>query len=210
MLASAVIGFGLGFAVAATVGPISLLLIRTTLRGAPASGLAIGAGAAVIDTAYATLGALGAGRLLTVEALRLTIGVIGATVLAWIGIRTLWSAFRVRLGGEADEEVARPRRAFLTSLAATASNPLTILSWGAVFAAAATADAASTTGHAIALLAGVGVGSIGWFVILTTVVSLARRRIGDRLLRAVDAGAGIGILGFAGVLGVRAARETAS
>jgi threonine/homoserine/homoserine lactone efflux protein len=51
MLASAVIGFGLGFAVAATVGPISLLLIRTTLRGAPASGLAIGAGAAVIDTA---------------------------------------------------------------------------------------------------------------------------------------------------------------
>jgi putative LysE/RhtB family amino acid efflux pump len=210
MLASALIGFGLGFAVAATIGPISLLLIRTTLRGAPASGLAIGAGAAVIDTAYATLGALGAGRLLTVDALRLTIGVVGATVLAWIGIRTLWSAFRVRLGGEADEEVARPRRAFLTSLAATASNPLTILSWGAVFAAAATADAASTTGHAIALLAGVGVGSIGWFVILTTVVSLARRRIGDRLLRAVDAGAGIGILGFAGVLGVRAARETAS
>jgi hypothetical protein len=43
-------------------------------------------------------------------------------------------------------------------------------------------------------------------VILTTVVSVARRRIGDRLLRAVDAGAGIGILGFAGVLGVRAAR----
>jgi threonine/homoserine/homoserine lactone efflux protein len=210
VLASALIGFGLGFAVAATIGPISLLLIRTTLRGAPASGLAIGAGAAVIDTAYATLGALGAGRLLTVDALRLTIGVIGAAVLAWIGIRTLWSAFRVRLGGEADEEVARPGRAFITSLAATASNPLTILSWGAVFAAASTADAASTTGHAIALLAGVGVGSISWFVILTTVVSVARRRIGDRLLRAVDAGAGIGILGFAGVLGVRAARETAS
>jgi threonine/homoserine/homoserine lactone efflux protein len=143
---SALIGFGLGFAVAATIGPISLLLIRTTLRGAPASGLAIGAGAAVIDTAYATLGALGAGRLLTIDALRVAIGVIGATVLAWIGIGTLWSAFRVRLGGEADEEVARPRRAFLTSLAATASNPLTILSWGAVFAAAATADAASTTG----------------------------------------------------------------
>jgi threonine/homoserine/homoserine lactone efflux protein len=34
MLASALIGFGLGFAVAATIGPISLLLIRTTLRGA--------------------------------------------------------------------------------------------------------------------------------------------------------------------------------
>jgi putative LysE/RhtB family amino acid efflux pump len=210
VLTSALIGFGLGFAVAATIGPISLLLIRTTLRGAPASGLAIGAGAAVIDTAYATLGALGAGRLLTIDALRLAIGLVGATVLGWIGIRTLWSAFRVRLGGEADEEVARPRRAFLTSLAATASNPLTILSWGAVFAAAATADAASSTGRAIALLAGVGVGSISWFAILTTAVSLARRRVGDRLRRSVDAGAGIGILGFAGVLGFRAARESAS
>ena len=209
MLGAALIGFGLGFAVAATIGPISLLLIRTTLRGAPASGLAIGAGAAVIDTTYATLGALGAGRLLTIEALRVAIGVVGAAVLAWIGLRTLWSAFRVRLGGEADEEVRRPWRAFLTSLAATASNPLTILSWGAVFAAAATTDAASTTARSIALLAGVGAGSITWFVLLTTAVSLARRRVGDRLLRAVDAGAGIGILGFAGVLGVRAARETA-
>jgi putative LysE/RhtB family amino acid efflux pump len=207
MLGSALLGFGLGFAVAATIGPISLLLIRTTLRGAAASGLAIGAGAAVIDTAYATLGALGAGRLLTVDALRVAIGLIGATVLAWIGLRTLWSAFRIRLGGEADEEVGKPWRAFVTSLAATASNPLTILSWGAVFAAASTADAASTTARSIALLAGVGIGSICWFALLTGAVSLARRRIGDRLLRVVDAGAGLGVLGFAGVLGVRAARE---
>ena len=87
-----------------------------------------------------------------------------------------------------------------------ASNPLTILSWGAVFAAASTTDAASTTAHAIALLAGVGIGSITWFALLTSAVSIARRRIGDRLLRTIDAGAGIGILGFAGVLGVRAAR----
>jgi putative LysE/RhtB family amino acid efflux pump len=207
MLGSALLGFGLGFAVAATIGPISLLLIRTTLRGAVASGLAIGAGAAVVDTFYATLGALGAGRLLTVDALRLAIGLVGAAVLAWIGARTLWSAFRVRQGGEADEEVARPWRAFLTSLAATASNPLTILSWGAVFAAASTANAVSTTAHAVALLAGVGIGSICWFALLTSIVSLARPRIGDRLLRAVDAGAGIGVLGFAGMLGVRAARE---
>lgn len=209
MSSAALIGFGLGFAVAATIGPISLLLIRTALRGAPASGLAIGAGAAVIDTVYATLGALGAGRLLTIDALRLAVGIVGAAVMGWIGLRTLWSAFRVRLGGEADEEVMAPRRAFVTALAATASNPMTILSWGAVFAAAATADAASTTARAIVLLAGVGVGSITWFALLTAMVSVARRRVGERLLRAVDAGAGIGILGFAGVLGVRAARESA-
>jgi hypothetical protein len=43
------LGFGLGFVVAAAIGPISLLCIRTVLRGALGTGIAIGAGAAVID-----------------------------------------------------------------------------------------------------------------------------------------------------------------
>jgi putative LysE/RhtB family amino acid efflux pump len=34
-------------------------------------------------------------------------------------------------------------------------------------------------------------------------VSLARRRIGDRLLRGVDGAAGLGLLGFGGVLAYR-------
>ena len=70
---------------------------------------------------------------------------MGAAVLVALGLRTLWSAFRVRLGGEHDDEVATPRKAFLTSLAATASNPLTIASWAAVFAAASTAGAADSS-----------------------------------------------------------------
>ena len=74
---------------------------------------------------------------------------LGAVVLVALGARTLWSAFRVRLGGEADSEVATPRRAFATSLAATASNPLTIASWAAVFAAASTAGIASNADSAM-------------------------------------------------------------
>ena len=100
------LGFGLGFVVAAAIGPISLLCIRTVLRGALPAGIAIGAGAAVIDATYALLGALGAGRLLTIGPLQIVLGLGGAAVIAWLGIRTLWSAFRVRLGGEALEEVA--------------------------------------------------------------------------------------------------------
>src|ERR1700712_1690985 len=98
------LGFGLGFAVAAAIGPISLLCIRTVLRGALGSGIAIGAGAAVIDASYAALGGLGAGGLLRIDALRLTLGLLGAAVLAVLALRTLWSAFRVRLGGESTEE----------------------------------------------------------------------------------------------------------
>ena len=99
---------------------------------------------------------------LSIDSVRTLFGLVGAAVLLALGTRTLWSAFRVRLGGEADSEVASPRRAFATSLAATASNPLTIASWAAVFAAASTAGIASTTDSAIAFVAGVGLGSMAW------------------------------------------------
>jgi putative LysE/RhtB family amino acid efflux pump len=201
------LGFGLGFVVAAAIGPISLLCIRTVLRGALGTGIAIGAGAAVIDATYALLGALGAGSLLAINGLQLALGLLGAAVLAALGARTLWSAFRVRLGGESLEEVATPRQAFLTSLAATASNPTTILSWAAVFAAASTASAVSGTGQTLLLVAGVGFGTLTWFTLLSVGLSAIRGRVGDRLLAAVDVGSGLGLLAFSGALGLRAARD---
>jgi putative LysE/RhtB family amino acid efflux pump len=197
-----VLGFGLGFFVAAQLGPLSLFAIRSTLRSGPAIGLAIGAGVAVIDTLYAAAGAAGAAALLEIEPLRVAFGVIGAAVLVYLGIRTLVSAFRVRLGGEVPEEVASPRRAFATALGATASNPLTIASWAAIFTAASTAGAASGTSVAVLLL-GVGLGSMTWMAILATGVSVARRWIGDRLLKVVDATAGAGLVGFGGILAYR-------
>jgi putative LysE/RhtB family amino acid efflux pump len=126
-----------------------------------------------------------------------------------LGLRTLWSAFRVRLGGESDEEVASPWRAFLTSLAATASNPSTILSWAAVFAAASTASAVDGTPETLLLCLGVGCGTLTWFTTLSLTMAALRRRVGDRLLRAIDVGSGLGLLVFSGLLGVRAARESA-
>jgi len=203
MAGAAVAGFALGFVVAAQVGPISLLCMRSVLRGRFAVGVAIGAGAAVIDALYAALGAAGAGALLQIDAVRLALGITGACVLAAIGLRTLHSAFRIRLGGEADDEVASPRRAFLTSLGATASNPLTIVSWAAAFSAASTAALAGSASSAVVLVAGVGAGTLTWFTILSGGLALARRRVGRRLLAIVDAVSGTAILGFAGLLGWR-------
>jgi putative LysE/RhtB family amino acid efflux pump len=206
-MTSLVVGFGLGFFVAAQLGPISLLAIRSTLRNGVAIGLAIAAGVAIVDTLYAAAGAAGAAGLLAIEPLRLAFGVIGAVVLALLGARTLWSAFRVRQGGESREELATPRAAFVTSLAATASNPLTIASWAAVFAAASTAGAAGAGSGAALLLSGVGLGSLTCMSLVAGGVSVARRWVGPRMLRAVDGIAGAGILGFGGLLAFRTLRD---
>jgi threonine/homoserine/homoserine lactone efflux protein len=205
------VGFGLGLFVGAQPGPVSLLCIRSVLRGALASGIAIGAGAALIDLLYAGLGLAGAASLLEADALRVAFGLAGAFVLAFIGARTLWAAFRVRLGGESAEEVGSPRRAFATAVAATASNPLTIATWAAIFTAASAAavgDAATSADGAALMLAGVALGTLTAFTTLSLLVASVRDRFGPRLLTTVDVVAGTGLLGFAGLLGWRAANES--
>jgi putative LysE/RhtB family amino acid efflux pump len=210
-MTSLAVGFGLGLFVGAQPGPVSLLCIRSVLRGALASGIAIGAGAALIDLLYAGLGLAGAASLLEADALRVAFGLIGALVLAVIGARTLWAAFRVRLGGESEEEVASPRRAFATAVAATASNPLTIATWAAIFTAASAAavgDAATSADGAALMLGGVALGTLTAFSALSVLVALVRQRFGPRLLTTVDVVAGSGLLGFAGLLGWRAVSES--
>lgn len=204
-------GFGLGLFVGAQPGPVSLLCVRSVLRGAFTSGIAIGAGAALIDLLYAGLGLAGAASLLEADALRLAFGLAGALVLAFIGGRTLWAAFRVRLGGESTEEVGSPRRAFATAVAATASNPLTIATWAAIFTAASAAavgDAATSADGAALMLGGVALGTLTAFTTLSLLVASVRDRFGPRLLTTVDVVAGTGLLGFAGLLGWRAVNES--
>jgi putative LysE/RhtB family amino acid efflux pump len=200
---SVLIGFGLGFLVALQLGPMSLLLIRSTLRDGVRVGLAIGAGVAVIDALYAALGAAGAASLLTIGPLRLVLGVLGTAVLVWLGLKTLLAAVRVRAGLEGPDDVGDPRRAFRTSLGATASNPLTIASWAGIFAAATTATSASP----VLLVVGVAIGSATWMGLLASGVAVARRSVGPRAVVVADGIAGLGLLGFAGALGYRTATD---
>jgi putative LysE/RhtB family amino acid efflux pump len=204
---AAVVGFGLGFFVALQLGPMSLFLIRSTLRSGWRVGLAIGAGIAVVDGLYAAAGAGGATPLLNIEPVRLALGLIGAAVLIWLGARTLLMALRVRVGAETSFEAATPRRAFLTALGGTASNPSTIVSWAAIFAAASTAGLVQTAQTAVLLVLGVAAGSLTWVTMLASGVALAGRSMSTRALRATDGVAGAGLIGFGGALAYTTAHD---
>jgi threonine/homoserine/homoserine lactone efflux protein len=196
-------GLALGFLVAAQVGPIWLLCARTALRQGLLGGLAVGLGAALVDTAYACLGVAGMARLLELPALRTALGLAGAAVLLVIGARTLWSAWRPRPAEGLDARSLSPSRAFRTSLIATASNPLTIATWAAIFAATSAAGVARSVPGVLAFLAGVGVGSAAWFSILSAGMAFLGRRLGAPALRIADLVAGGGLVGFAMLLGWR-------
>jgi putative LysE/RhtB family amino acid efflux pump len=200
-------GLLLGGLVAAQVGPVTLLCVRTVLRGSVSGGAALGLGVAFVDLSYAALGAAGAAQLLRVAPLRVVLGLAGAAVLIVFGLRTLHAAWRIRLGAETPDEVGSPRRALWTGIIATSSNPLTVASWAAVFSAASTAEVLDGPATLVALLAGTGVGSLAWYLLLVAVLGVLRYRIGDRGLRLADALAGTGLVGFGGLLGMRTLRE---
>lgn len=207
MIAALLTGLALGFVVGAQVGPVWLLCARTTLRSGLASGLGIGLGAATVDLVYAALGAAGVAPLLTVPVLRIVLGLAGAAFLACVGLRTLRAAWRIRLGAETPEETVTARAALRTGLVATASNPMTIASWAAIFGAASAGGAERTAGAAAFLVLGVGLGSLAWHVLLVLLLRLLRRRVGDRTLRVIDGLAGGLITAGGVVLGVRALRN---
>jgi putative LysE/RhtB family amino acid efflux pump len=198
-------GYGLGLFLAAQVGPVTLLIVRSVLRGgrALAVGLAMAAAVAAIDLAYAIVGLAGVGRLLTEGAARLWLGLISAAILVAIGVRTLRIGMRARMGLESAVDVVAPRRAFVTAVAATALNPLTVALWTVSFPAAAPARATSSTAGSAALLVGVALGTLTWYGGFSTAVALLRRRVGGRVLRAVDVVSGTGLIGFGGLLGYR-------
>jgi putative LysE/RhtB family amino acid efflux pump len=131
---------------------------------------------------------------------RIVLGIVGGVVLVVLGARTLYGAFRIRTGGETDIELSSRRRAFTTAMVATASNPLTIISWAAIFAGATAAAAADTAGGAALLVAGVAAGSASWFVALSIGVASVRRAVGQRAMRIADAVAGLGLICFGGLL----------
>jgi putative LysE/RhtB family amino acid efflux pump len=198
-------GLASALLLAAQVGPVTLLIVRSVLRGgrAVAVGLAMAGAVAGIDLLYATLGLAGVGRLLSGGTLRLALGLASATILVALGVRTMHLGFRARFGLEMPHDVVHPRRAFVTAVAATALNPLTIALWTVSFPAAAPAAGRDSLSNAAALLAGVALGTLTWYCGFATVIAVLRRRIGPRLLSAIDVLTGLGLVVFGSLLAIR-------
>jgi threonine/homoserine/homoserine lactone efflux protein len=78
----------------------------------------------------------------------------------------------------------------------TLTNPMTILSFAAVFAGLGAAETARDYGAAMVLVLGVFVGSVLWWFALSGVVSLFRERFDVYALRWVNRISGVVLAGF--------------
>jgi len=189
-------GFLIGLSVAATVGPMAVLCIRRTLAQGRLAGLATGLGVATADGCYGAVAGFGlalVSQLLLAQQMWLRL--VGGLFLCYLGVKTALAAPATRPAGAGG---ARLGRAYVSALALTLTNPLTILSFAAIFAGLG-AGTGGRYGTTALLVLGVFAGSASWWVVLTSVVAALRARVTPRGLRWVNRASGAIILCF-GVL----------
>jgi threonine/homoserine/homoserine lactone efflux protein len=186
-------GAVIGFSIAAPVGPIGLLCIRRSLADGRWVGLFTGLGAATADGVYGGIAGFGLAAVSSVlVAYRVWLALFGGLFLCYLGVRTFISA-------PAKDGASSRRSGFASAYASTflltLTNPMTILSFVAIFAGLGLASGADYRGATL-LVAGVFAGSAVWWLTLSSGTALLRTRLSGGWMRLVNHVSGAMILAF--------------
>jgi threonine/homoserine/homoserine lactone efflux protein len=187
-------GFMVGLAIAAPVGPISVLCIGRTLSGGAGSGMASGLGAATADAIYA--GAAAFGLTLVCDFFlhqQVFIRAVGGSFLFYLGIRYFFSR---PTGGIGSARGGTRWANYASTFLLTLANPPTILFFLALFAGLGIAKDSPGGSAAGLLVAGVFIGSSVWWLILSLFVSLFRKKVTMERMRWTNRFSGLILLGF--------------
>lgn len=199
-------GIVIGFSIAAPVGPIGILCIQRSLTDGQRVGLISGLGAATADAVYGLIAGLG---LAVVTNLlmggQMWLRLIGGAFLLYLGVRTL-----VTTPAAQSAAVIHQGRglinAYLSTFILTLTNPLTILSFAAIFAGLGAVENTRGRGDTFYLVAGVFSGSALWWLTLSTLAAWLGRRFAAQNLRWLNWLSGtvliaFGVVALAGLLG---------
>jgi threonine/homoserine/homoserine lactone efflux protein len=187
-------GLLIGFSIAAPVGPIGLLCIQRTITYGRRSGLVTGLGAATADGLYGAVAAFGltaiSGFLVGQQ---FWFRLIGGLFLLFLGIKAF-------LSKPAGKSVSSSQNSLFSDYASTVlltiTNPMTILSFAAVFAGLGLAAAGGSPVSPAMMVAGVILGSTLWWFGLSAGVSLLGSRLNRGPLSIVNRLSGAILMGF--------------
>lgn len=192
MLHLLVVGFIIGFSIAAPIGPIGTLCIQRSLRSGFLIGLSCGLGAAVVDGLYASIAGFGLTAIQDFLLQYKTIlGFFGGAFLCYLGWQT-YQAPVIQINRT--DQTENMGYAFLSTAVLTAMSPSTILPFVAVLTNFD--NPIVTIGDSYSFVGGVFSGAACWFLILTTLVSFFRTKIDALLIAIINKVSGFIILAF--------------
>ncbi|HTK09802.1 MAG TPA: LysE family transporter [Ktedonobacteraceae bacterium] len=188
-------GVLIGLSIAAVVGPMSILCIQRTLRRGFPYGIVSALGIATADGLYGCIAGFGltviSGFLVHQQ---LWVHGLGGLFLLYLGCKSLLSppathaASTIKASGFVG--------AYVSTLLLTLTNPMTILSFAAIFAGLGVAGNKNDTLTALLVVCGVFLGSTIWWLILTGGVSLLRDRFTALWLLWINRISGVAITLF--------------
>src|SRR5580692_6006246 len=186
MLALFIKGLIIGFAIAAPVGPIGVLCIQRSLHDGFKIGLMTGMGAALADGTYGLIAGFGLTAISSMlVAHQFWIRLIGGVFLIYLGVKILLTTPREK--SASDKSDKSPWHAFATTYFLTLTNPMTILSFVAIFAGLGLGSASTDYSNAILLVMGIILGSAIWWLLLSGGVALIlHHRITPATMRAIN------------------------
>jgi len=185
-------GLAVGFSIAAPVGPIGVLCIRRTLTQGSVSGFVSGLGAATADALYGLIAAFGLTSIATFFAgQQFWLRAIGGGFLVYLGSRIFFAKPGEQANSVQDGPATRDREAnhagvYVSTLFLTLTNPMTILSFAAVFAGMGLGSRSRDFSSAGLLVLGVFLGSTLWWAVLSSAAGAFRSRVSPRGLRWVN------------------------
>jgi threonine/homoserine/homoserine lactone efflux protein len=190
-------GLLIGLSIAATVGPMSVLCIQRTIYRGQLYGLVSGLGIATADAVYGSIAAFGLTVVTTfLVSQQAWIRGLGGLFLIYLGVRTLLSKPAERA---ATVKASGFVSAYTSTLLLTLTNPLTILSFIAIFAGIGVGGSQGSYLAASVVVLGVFSGSTLWWCILTGAISLVRGKFSPRWLLWIQRVSG-GIITLFGIV----------
>ena len=192
-------GWLIGLAIAAPVGPIGLLCIQRTLSQGRLAGLASGLGAATADAVYGFIAAFGLAFISGfLVAQQNVLALVGGVFLCYLAVRTFLAE---PAANAAQARGGKVGTAYATTFVLTLTNPVTILSFVAIFAGMGLAAGTGDYVAAAWMVLGVFAGSASWWLLLSFGVGLLRTRMTADVLRWINRGAGV-IIGAFGLVAI--------
>lgn len=186
-------GLMIGFSIAAPVGPIGVLCIRRTLEHGRIVGFVSGLGAATADGLYGLIASLGLTMISSflVEQ-QFWLQLIGSIFLCYLGIKIFFSKPSSK---SARAKGNKPFIAYISTFFLTITNPMTILSFIAIFSGLGMTNQSSST-IGFVLVIGVFLGSALWWFLLSSVAGIVANRMKNSSLTVVNYMSGIILLLF--------------
>jgi threonine/homoserine/homoserine lactone efflux protein len=187
-------GLGFGLILQVSVGPVCIAVLHKGLTQGLGHALAMVWGVALVDALYILLSIIGVSALLQLGPARMVVGIAGALLLVYFGLRYLRApASTMRLEHCSES----PFRSFGFGVGLTLTNPLTILFWAGVLGAMLSSHTFDQSGGVFFFAAGCVAATLLFLSGVALAGHFLERMLNERLALWLNRAVGLFLIGFA-------------